>query len=94
MPLLPVADAQARVLALATPLDVEHVALPAAAHRYAAADVAARRTQPASDLSAMDDYVTKPLRRGDLLAAIAKTINPVKQQSTINPAEIQPIFAR
>lgn len=59
MPLLPVVDAQARVLSLAAPLAVEHVPLVAAAHRFAAADVVARRTQPASDLSAMDGYAVR-----------------------------------
>ncbi|MFD1788916.1 gephyrin-like molybdotransferase Glp [Sphingomonas floccifaciens] len=63
MPLLPVAEAQARVLALGTPLAIEHVALAEAAHRYAAADIRARRTQPASDLSAMDGYA---IRHADL----------------------------
>ncbi|KQN26434.1 molybdenum cofactor biosynthesis protein MoeA [Sphingomonas sp. Leaf33] len=63
MPLLPVADAQARVLALAAPLPVEQVPLADAAHRYAAADVPALRTQPASDLSAMDGYA---IRHADL----------------------------
>lgn len=46
-----------------------------------------------ADILRMDDYVTKPLRRGDLLAAIAKTIHPVKQ-GTITPMEMPPIFAR
>ncbi|MBN2971683.1 molybdopterin molybdotransferase MoeA [Roseomonas aeriglobus] len=59
MPLLPVVDAQNRVLSLAAPLAVEHVSLAAAAHRFAAADVVARRTQPASDLSAMDGYAVR-----------------------------------
>lgn len=56
MALLPVADAQARLLALATPLAVEDVPLHAAAGRWAASAIAARRTQPARDLSAMDGY--------------------------------------
>ena len=61
--LLPVTEAQARLLALASPLPREDVALPAAAHRYAVADVAALRTQPAADLSAMDGYA---IRHADL----------------------------
>ena len=50
------AEAQARILALAPPLDIETVPLIAAANRWAAEGVAALRTQPAADLSAMDGY--------------------------------------
>lgn len=54
--LLPVAEAQARLLALATPVETETALLIDAAGRWLAADVVARRTQPASDFSAMDGY--------------------------------------
>ncbi|NJR78341.1 molybdopterin molybdotransferase MoeA [Sphingomonas corticis] len=63
MTLLPVADAQARVLALAAPVPPCEVPLADALGRYAAAPVVARRTQPARDLSAMDGYA---LRFADL----------------------------
>jgi molybdopterin molybdotransferase len=56
MTLLSVAAAQARILALAPDLPTETVPLAAAANRWAAADIFARRTQPAADLSAMDGY--------------------------------------
>jgi molybdopterin molybdotransferase len=59
MTLLPVAEAQARLLALATPLPVETVPLIEAAGRWAAEDVIARRTQPAADLSTMDGYAIR-----------------------------------
>ncbi|TVV73111.1 gephyrin-like molybdotransferase Glp [Sphingomonas solaris] len=59
MSLLPVAEAQARILALGRPVSVETVPLVAAAGRYAAEDVAALRTQPAADLSAMDGYALR-----------------------------------
>lgn len=59
MSLLPVAEAQARLLALATPLPVETVPLIDAAGRWAAEDVIARRTQPAADLSMMDGYAIR-----------------------------------
>lgn len=61
--LLPVAEAQARLLALAVPLPVEHVPLIEAAGRWAAEPVIARRTQPFADLSAMDGYA---IRFGEL----------------------------
>lgn len=53
---LPLAEAQRRLLALARPLGAEALATEAALGRYLAADLPARRTQPAADLSAMDGY--------------------------------------
>lgn len=52
-------EAQARILALGEPVAVETVPLLAAANRWAARDVIARRTQPARDLSAMDGYAIR-----------------------------------
>jgi molybdopterin molybdotransferase len=59
MALLPVAEAQARLLALAPALPIEHVPLAEAHGRWAAEDVRALRTQPAADLSAMDGYAIR-----------------------------------
>ena len=56
LPPLPLEEAQARLLALATPLPVEHVGIEDAAGRYLVRPLLARRTQPAADLSAMDGY--------------------------------------
>lgn len=52
-------EAQARILALGTPVAVEIVALPDAANRWSARDVVAGRTQPVRDLSAMDGYAIR-----------------------------------
>lgn len=49
-------DAQAKLLALATRMPVEQVHVAEAAGRYLAADLIAERTQPPTDLSAMDGY--------------------------------------
>jgi molybdopterin molybdotransferase len=57
--LLPVAEAQARLLSLATRLPAERVPLIAAAGRFAAEDVRALRDQPVADLSAMDGYAIR-----------------------------------
>ena len=57
--LLPVAEAQARILALATPVPTETVPLAQAANRWAAEDITALRTQPSADLSAMDGYAIR-----------------------------------
>lgn len=56
MSLLPVAEALARCLALATPLNAETVPLRQAAGRVMAAPATARRDQPPFDASAMDGY--------------------------------------
>ena len=58
-PLLPVREAQTRLLALAPDIANEYVTLNAAANRWAAIDVMALRTQPAVDLSAMDGYAVR-----------------------------------
>ncbi|WP_420893844.1 gephyrin-like molybdotransferase Glp [Sphingomonas sanguinis] len=57
--LLPVPEAQARLLALTTERPVIEVPLREAAGRWAARDITARRTQPSSDLSAMDGYAIR-----------------------------------
>jgi molybdopterin molybdotransferase len=57
--MIPVAEAQARLLALAQPLSVEQVTLGEASGRWAAAPIHARRHQPAADLSAMDGYALR-----------------------------------
>lgn len=58
-PPLPLEEAQARLLALAEPLAVEHVDLERAIGRYLAEPLKALRTQPAADLSAMDGYAVR-----------------------------------
>ena len=57
--LLAVDDALTRLHALTPKIAAETVPLRAAAGRWAAADVVARRTQPARDLSAMDGYAVR-----------------------------------
>jgi molybdopterin molybdotransferase len=49
-------EAWRRLFALARPLGAERVPVDEAAGRYLAADLVARRTQPAADLSAMDGF--------------------------------------
>lgn len=63
MSLLPVAEAQARLLALAAPLPLEDTDLLSARGRWLAEPIAARRDQPWADLSAMDGYA---IRAADL----------------------------
>src|SRR5437660_11887007 len=56
---MPVAEALARVLADAEPLAAEATPLADAHGRVLAADVAALRTQPPADVSAMDGYAVR-----------------------------------
>lgn len=57
--MLPVAEAQARVLAPLRPLGTEWVALPQARGRALAADLQAKRDQPPVTVSAMDGYAVR-----------------------------------
>jgi molybdopterin molybdotransferase len=57
--LLSVAEALERVLAVAEPLPAEMAALDDAHGRVLAADLAALRTQPPTDVSAMDGYAVR-----------------------------------
>src|SRR5262245_50013474 len=66
---MPVAEALARVLADAGPLAAEAVPLAQAHGRVLAADVAALRTQPPADVSAMDGYA---MRSADVAKAPVK----------------------
>lgn len=54
--MIALAEAQARLIALAKPVSSETVPLLRSIGRWLSADVIARRTQPARDLSAMDGY--------------------------------------
>jgi molybdopterin molybdotransferase len=58
-PLLPVADAQARLFAIAPRVASERVPIAAAAGRWTAEPVVALRAQPGADLSSMDGYAIR-----------------------------------
>ncbi len=58
-PLRPVADAQARLFAMAPRVASEDMPIARAAGRWTHAPVVAQRTQPAADLSAMDGYAIR-----------------------------------
>jgi len=63
MALLPVPEAQARLIALARPLPIERVPVGEALGRYLSEPLVAARTQPPADLSAMDGYA---MRQADM----------------------------
>jgi molybdopterin molybdotransferase len=56
---IPLAEAQERLLSQVQPLGAEEVPVAEAVGRTLAADLPARRTQPAADLSAMDGYAMR-----------------------------------
>ena len=57
--LLPLAEAQQRLIALASRLPAETLSVHNALGRYIAADLVAMRDQPAADMSAMDGYAIR-----------------------------------
>ncbi len=57
--LLPLDEAQQRLIALASRLPAESLSVHDALGRYLAADLIARREQPAADMSAMDGYAIR-----------------------------------
>lgn len=92
LPLLPVAEAQGRLLALARPVAAERVALGQAAGRWLAEPVVAMRTQPEHALSAMDGYA---LRFADLagpLQIIGESAAGRPFTGTVAPGQAVRIF--
>jgi molybdopterin molybdotransferase len=79
--LLSVADALARVLEHAAPLPAENAPLTECDGRVLAADVAALRTQPPADLSAMDGYA---VRTADL-ASVPTTLEVIGEVAAGHP---------
>lgn len=57
--LLPLEEAQKRLIALAAPLPVETISVHDAVGRYLAEDLITKRDQPAADMSAMDGYAIR-----------------------------------
>ncbi len=90
-----VAEALSRVLADANPLTAEAAPLAEAHGRVLAADLAALRTQPPADVSAMDGYA---VRAADVVTAPArlKIIGEVAAghpfEGTVGPGEAARIF--
>jgi len=90
--LLPVEEAQARLLALRAPLGDENIAFSESLGRYLSYDVTAQRDQPAAALSAMDGYA---IRFGDLpgpWAVIGEAAAGAAPDRLIGPGEAMRIF--
>ena len=90
--MISVAEAQARMLGLATPLSAETVPLNQAIGRYLAENIVARRSQPAADLSAMDGYA---IRFADLpgpFALVGESAAGVPFTDSVNAGDTVRIF--
>lgn len=84
---LPLEEAQARVLALATPTRAEIVPIEAALGRYLSQPLLARRTQPAADLSAMDGYALAPGDLGGPWAVVGESAAGHPFGGTVQPGQ-------
>jgi molybdopterin molybdotransferase len=89
---IPVAEAQSRLLALVRPLEIERLSLIEAAGRYAADDVIAQRTQPAADLSAMDGYAIRFAERPGPWTIVGESAAGADLPSPLAPGEAMRIF--
>lgn len=93
--MLPVADARARIVAALTVMPAETVDLRHAAGRVLAEDVAARRTQPPFDASAMDGWACRQADLGTLPARL-KPVGAApaggRHEGTVGPGECVRIF--
>jgi len=90
--LLPVEEAQARLLALAEPVDPETLPIADAAGRWLSADIAARRTQPAVNLSAMDGYAIRFAECPGPWAVIGESSAGSSFDQSLAPGEAARIF--
>ena len=94
-PLLSVAAALERVLAPVTPLPEERVPLREAHGRTLARDLAATRTQPPADMSAMDGYAVRLQDLDDparALTLVGESKAGLRHAGALGPGETVRIF--
>ena len=90
--LLPVEEAQTRLLHLREPLASENIGLSESLGRYLSVDVVAQRDQPAAPLSAMDGYA---IRFGDMpgpWTVTGEVAAGAAPDRTVQPGEAMRIF--
>jgi len=93
--MISVEEARARILRDLTPLPAEQVALPQARGRVLAEDLAARRTQPPRDVSAMDGYALRAVdaaEAGATLAVAGEVPAGASHETPLGPGECVRIF--
>lgn len=93
-PLMSVAEARSRILALAEPVGEETASLLDAAGRVLAEDVEARRTQPPFAASAMDGYAVRAAdaRSGATLRVVGEIAAGARADRPLAPGEAMRIF--
>jgi molybdopterin molybdotransferase len=91
-PLLAIEEAQHRLLALAHPVEAESVDMAAAPGRWLAEDIAALRTQPAADLSAMDGYAVRYSERPGPWTVVGESAAGTAFNTPLAPGEAARIF--
>lgn len=92
MTLLPVAEAQARLFALARPLPVTDASIGEAAGRWLAQNVPALRDQPFADLSAMDGYAVCAAEHPGPWAIVGESAAGAGSPPPIAPGQAARIF--
>ena len=94
MALLPVETALAQVLDGVAPVDAEEVPVAEAANRVLARDLAARRTQPPFDASAMDGYAVRAedTAQGARLRLVGEAAAGRRFPGRLGPGEAVRIF--
>lgn len=92
MSLLPVAEAQARLFALASRLPVENVPIGESVGRWLAQDLTALRDQPWADLSAMDGYAVRAAEMPGPWRVTAESAAGTGIQPPLPPGEASRIF--
>lgn len=92
--MIPVREARERILSALSPAPVEHISLEGALGRVLAADVTATRTQPPSDLSAMDGYAVRAedTQAGKPLSLIGESAAGHGFDAAIGPGQTVRIF--
>lgn len=92
--MIPVAEARERILAALDVTPAEWVGIDRASGRVLAADVAARRTQPPADLSAMDGYAVRAADTapGGELRQVGRSAAGHGHDGAIGPGETVRIF--
>ena len=90
--MITVSEALERLFALARPTGTEEVPLAQAGGRVLARPVAARRTQPPFDASAMDGYAMVSARPGDRFSVIGTAAAGRGFEGTVGPGQAVRIF--
>ncbi|MBK6414476.1 molybdopterin molybdotransferase MoeA [Sphingopyxis sp.] len=90
--LLPVEEAQARLLALRSPISSEKVSFSECVGRYTSDNIFAQRDQPAAPVSAMDGYAIRFDELPGPWTVVGESAAGTAPGRTVNPGEAMRIF--